>query len=145
MRKRDARLIFILVAGALVALAATLILFALRDSVVYFYAPSELAQKAKAGERVRIGGLVAAGSVSRDGAGHLLFTVTDGANDIPVSYDGQPPDLFREGQGIVAEGRYAPGARFAADTLLAKHDETYMPREVAEALKARGEWKGGAP
>jgi cytochrome c-type biogenesis protein CcmE len=142
MRRRSLRLWFILVAGALVALATALTLVALRDSVVYFYPPSELAQKAKAGERVRIGGLVEAGSVSRDAQGALLFAVTDGRRQIEVRFEGQPPDLFREGQGIVAEGRYLPGARFAADTLLAKHDERYMPREVAEALKQRGEWKG---
>jgi cytochrome c-type biogenesis protein CcmE len=133
---------FILAAGALVALAAVLVLAALRDSVVYFYTPSELAAKASAGERVRIGGLVERGSVSRDAEGAIIFAVTDGRARVEVRYDGQPPDLFREEQGVVAEGRYLPGGRFAADTLLAKHDERYMPREVAEALKRSGEWKG---
>ncbi|MGE0828030.1 MAG: cytochrome c maturation protein CcmE [Hyphomonadaceae bacterium] len=143
MRKRDRRLIVIAAVGGILALAVTLTLIGLRDSVVFFYAPAELAEKARPGERVRIGGLVEEGSVSRDEVGALLFTVTDGASTIDVRYEGQPPDLFREGQGIVAEGVYAPGQRFAADNVLAKHDETYMPREVEEALKARGEWKGG--
>jgi cytochrome c-type biogenesis protein CcmE len=143
MRKRNRRLIVIGVAGAMLAGAAALALIGLRDSVVYFYAPSELAQNAAPGERVRIGGLVEAGTVSRDDTGALLFAVSDGVSTVPVRYEGQAPDLFREGQGVVCEGRYAPGAVFAADRVLAKHDETYMPREVVEAMKARGEWRGG--
>jgi cytochrome c-type biogenesis protein CcmE len=142
MRRRDQRLVVIAVAGALVALAATLMLVGFRDSVVYFYAPSELAAKARAGENVRIGGLVEQGSVARDGHGALLFTVTDGSARVRVRYPGQPPDLFREGQGVVVDGIYQPNATFTAQTLLARHDERYMPREVERALKARGEWKG---
>lgn len=143
MRKRNRRLVLIAVVGAMLAGAVALALVGLRDAVVYFYAPSELAQKAKAGERVRIGGLVESGSVSRAENGALLFSVTDGAAIIPVRYEGHPPDLFREGQGVVCEGRYTPGAPFHADRVLAKHDETYMPREVVEAMKQRGEWRGG--
>ncbi|MGE0047024.1 MAG: cytochrome c maturation protein CcmE [Hyphomonadaceae bacterium] len=142
MRPRGRRFVLIAVVGALLALGTALTLIGLRDSVVYFYPPSELAEKARPDERVRIGGLVAAGSVRREG-GALFFAVTDGEAQIAVRYNGQPPDLFREGQGVVAEGRYQPGAIFTADTLLARHDETYMPREVAEALKERGEWRGG--
>jgi cytochrome c-type biogenesis protein CcmE len=141
VRRRDQRLIVIAAAGALLALAVTLTLIGLKDSVVYFVAPSELATKAEPGQRVRLGGLVVAGSLRRE-AGIVRFTVTDGASETEVRYDGQLPDLFREGQGVVAEGVWQPGAPFEASRVLAKHDETYMPREVAEALKARGEWKG---
>ena len=142
MRRRDQRLIVLMAAGALLALAATLTIAGLRSSVVYFYAPSELAARAEPGRTVRLGGLVETGSVSHDADGALLFTVTDGQATTHVRYAGVPPDLFREGQGVVAEGVYQPGAVFEARNVLAKHDETYMPREVAEALKQRGEWKG---
>jgi cytochrome c-type biogenesis protein CcmE len=142
MRRRDQRLMMIGVAGAVLVLAATLTFAGLRDSVVYFVAPSELAEKAQAGQRVRLGGLVVEGTLRRgdDGANH--FSVTDGAVEVVVRYDGLLPDLFREGQGVVAEGRWTPGSVFEAERVLARHDETYMPREVAEALKQRGEWKG---
>jgi cytochrome c-type biogenesis protein CcmE len=132
-------------AGAVLVLAATLTFAGLRDSVVYFVAPSELSEKAAPGERVRLGGLVVEGTVRRDEDGAMRFSVTDGAVEVQVRYDGLLPDLFREGQGVVAEGRWRPGEAFEAERVLAKHDETYMPREVAEALKERGEWKGGAP
>jgi cytochrome c-type biogenesis protein CcmE len=132
-------------AGAVLVLAATLTFAGLRDSVVYFVAPSELSEKAAPGERVRLGGLVVEGTVHRDEDGAMRFSVTDGAVEVQVRYDGLLPDLFREGQGVVAEGRWRPGGAFEAERVLAKHDETYMPREVAEALKERGEWKGGAP
>src|SRR5262249_23730600 len=141
VRRRDQRLIVVLAAGALLALAATLTLVGLKDSVVYFVAPSELATKAHAGQHLRLGGLVVAGSLHRDATG-VSFVVTDGGAQTPVRYDGVLPDLFREGQGVVAEGVWTPGAPFQATRVLAKHDERYMPREVAEALKRRGEWKG---
>jgi cytochrome c-type biogenesis protein CcmE len=132
-------------AGAVLVLAATLTFAGLRESVVYFVAPSDLAEKAEPGRRVRLGGLVVEGTLRRaeDGAAH--FTVTDGAVQVEVRYDGVLPDLFREGQGVVAEGRWAPGQAFEAERVLARHDETYMPREVAEAIKQRGEWKGDPP
>ncbi len=142
MRKRGQRLIVIGAVGALLALAATLTLLGLRDSIVYFYAPSEIADKAAPGDRVRIGGLVEAGSVAHGTGGMVRFVVTDGAGALPIAYQGSLPDLFREGQGVVAEGVWRGGGEFVADRVLAKHDETYMPREVAEALKQRGEWKG---
>jgi cytochrome c-type biogenesis protein CcmE len=129
-------------AGAVLVLAATLTFAGLRDSVVYFVAPSELAEKAQAGHRVRMGGLVVEGTLRRDPDGAVRFGVTDGAVQVDVRYAGVLPDLFREGQGVVAEGTWAPGQAFEAERVLAKHDETYMPREVAEALKQRGEWKG---
>lgn len=141
MRKRDQRLMIIGVAGAVLVLAATLTFAGLRDSVVYFVAPSELAEKAQPGQRIRLGGLVVEGTVQRAGA-IATFSVTDGATAVQVRYEGQLPDLFREGQGVVCEGRWQPGQAFEADRVLAKHDENYMPREVAEALKQRGDWKG---
>ena len=138
------RLIMILGAGAVLAAAMVLTLTGLRDAAVYFVAPSELAQKAEPGRRVRLGGLVVEGTVHREGEGVVRFTVTDGATQVDVRYAGLLPDLFREGQGVVAEGTWRPGQPFEAERVLAKHDENYMPREVAEALKSRGEWKGGA-
>jgi cytochrome c-type biogenesis protein CcmE len=145
MRRRDQRLMMIGAAGAVLVLAATLTFAGLRDSVVYFVAPSDLAEKAEPGQRVRLGGLVVEGTVRRDPDGATRFTVTDGAVQVDVRYEGLLPDLFREGQGVVAEGTWAPGQVFEAERVLARHDETYMPREVAEALKERGEWKGDAP
>jgi cytochrome c-type biogenesis protein CcmE len=131
------------VAGAVLVLAATLTFAGLRDSVVYFVKPSELAEMAQPGQRVRLGGLVVEGTVQRAGDVNT-FTVTDGAVAVEVRYEGQLPDLFREGQGVVCEGTWSPGEAFIAERVLAKHDENYMPREVAEALKENGEWKGGA-
>lgn len=142
MRRRDQRLMMIAGAGAVLVLAMTLTFAGLRDSVVYFVAPSELAQKARVGHRIRLGGLVVEGTIHRTPDGVTHFGVTDGGVAVDVSYDGILPDLFREGQGVVCEGTWAPGQPFVAERVLAKHDENYMPREVAEALKQRGEWKG---
>jgi cytochrome c-type biogenesis protein CcmE len=142
VRRRDQRLMMISAAGAVLVLAAALTFVGLRNSIVYFVAPSELAQKAHPGQRIRLGGLVVQGTVQRSGDGVTTFAVTDGAVSVQVRYAGVLPDLFREGQGIVAEGRWLPGQAFQADRVLAKHDERYMPREVAEALKQRGQWKG---
>jgi cytochrome c-type biogenesis protein CcmE len=143
MRRRNQRLMIIGVAGAVLALAAALTFAGLRDSVVFFVAPSELATKAQPGQRVRLGGLVVEGTVRREGT-TTTFSVTDGAVEVLVRTHQELPDLFREGQGVVCEGEWIPGQAFEADRVLAKHDETYMPREVAEALKQRGEWKGNA-
>lgn len=142
MRKRNQRLIVIAVAGSLLALAVGLTLFGLRGNVQYFQSPSDIDTVARAGQMVRLGGLVEAGSVTRDDTGALIFSVTDGMASKPVRYEGDPPDLFREGQGVVAIGRYQPGATFEADQVLARHDETYMPREAQEALERTGHWKG---
>ena len=142
MRRRDQRLIMIASAGAVLVLAMTLTLIGLRNSVVYFVAPSELAEKAEPGRRVRLGGLVVEGTLRRDAEGATRFEITDGGVAVEVRYTGVLPDLFREGQGVVAEGAWRPGQAFEAERVLAKHDENYMPREVAEALKQRGEWKG---
>jgi len=142
VRRRDQRLMMISAAGAVLVLAAALTFAGLRDSIVYFVAPSELAQKAHPGQRIRLGGLVLPGSIHRDDNGITSFVVTDGATRVDVRYDGLLPDLFREGQGVVAEGSWSPGQAFVAERVLAKHDERYMPREVVEALRRRGEWKG---
>jgi len=134
-----------LIGGALAALglAAALILFALRDNIVFFYTPTEVAQKhPSAGARLRVGGLVKQGSVIKGQGRFVSFVVTDNANDLSVSYDGLLPDLFREGQGVVTEGVLGTDGSFRADSVLAKHDERYMPREVADSLKKQGLWQG---
>jgi cytochrome c-type biogenesis protein CcmE len=147
MTRQTRRLTIIGVAGAMLALATALILAGLKDSIVYFYAPSEIAAKAKPSQRVKVGGIVEPGSIAHDATGALLFTITDNQSTIPVHYTGPVPDLFKESQGVIAEGVYRPGEIFEADTVLAKHDEKYMPKEVVEALKKRGEWRpeSGAP
>lgn len=144
MTRRQRRLTMIGSAGVVLALAAALVLIALRDQIVFFYSPTELAEKALApGTRVRIGGLVEEGSVAREADGGVRFAVTDTAKSIVVDFKGILPDLFREGQGIVAEGVFAGAGRVTADTVLAKHDENYMPKEVVDALKAQGVWREG--
>ncbi len=141
-RKARRRLTIIMVVGAALAVAVGLALSALRDTVVFFYGPSEIAEKATPGQTVRLGGLVAMGSVEELGPQAVRFVVTDQAQTVPVEYVGTLPDLFREGQGVVAEGQLTPEGLFKAKTILAKHDETYMPREVKKALEASGEWRG---
>lgn len=142
MRRRDQRLMTIAAAGAVLIVAMALTAVGLRNNVAFYAAPSELAEKAESGRRMRLGGLVVDGSVRRGEDGAMRFEVTDGAAVVEVRYEGLLPDLFREGQGVVAEGTWRPGQPFEADRVLARHDESYMPREVAEALKQRGEWKG---
>jgi cytochrome c-type biogenesis protein CcmE len=142
--RKQRRLTMIGGAGAVLGLALALVLFALKDQIVFFYSPTDLAEKAPAdGTRIRLGGLVEAGSVERHPDGSVSFVVTDTANTVRVAYAGLLPDLFREGQGVVAEGAMTTEHVLRADNVLAKHDETYMPREVADALKAQGVWKGG--
>ena len=140
---RKQRRTTVIVSGVTVLIAATLlILSALRDSIVYFHSPSEVAEATFAtADTIRIGGLVATDSVVR-GAGEMVaFDVTDMAATIPVEYTGILPDLFREGQGVVVEGKLGPSGTFVAKTVLAKHDENYMPPEVADALKDAGHWE----
>jgi cytochrome c-type biogenesis protein CcmE len=142
MTRRQRRTVLIGAALAVLGLAVGLVLVALRDTIVFFQTPSDIAAKAMpAGQRFRLGGLVAADSVKRGQGAEVEFVVTDTKNTIPVIYRGVLPDLFREGQGVVTEGRLEPDGRFRADTVLAKHDETYMPPEVAKALKEQGMWK----
>ncbi|KQY80411.1 cytochrome c maturation protein CcmE [Brevundimonas sp. Root1423] len=124
------------------ALAVGLSLYAMRDSVTFFFSPSEATEaKAPAGRVVRLGGLVEAGSVKRGTGGEVVFSVTDNVAATRVVYQGDLPDLFREGQGVVAQGAFQPDRSFRATQVLAKHDENYMPREVADRLKAKGEWR----
>jgi len=144
MTRKQKRLALIASAGAVLAIAAGLILFALSDKIVFFYTPSDITkQNIAAGSRVRIGGLVENGSVLRDASMNVTFRVTDTETSLTVHYKGLLPDLFREGQGVVAEGVYQGGNDVMADTVLAKHDENYMPKDVADALKKKGVWQGG--
>lgn len=144
MTRKQRRLVTLAVIGGILAVAAFLVLNALNESIVFFFGPSEVAQKnMPAGTRMRVGGLVKTGSVVRDQK-RVSFVVSDGAQDITISYEGILPDLFREGQGVVAEGRLGPNMTFQAETVLAKHDEKYMPREVADSLKKQGHWQGAA-
>jgi len=142
MSTKAKRLSIIAAIAALVGIAAMLVLGALRDNIVFFYTPTEITTSGtKAGQALRLGGLVKDNSVEIDGL-QSVFTVTDGTTEITVRYDNALPSLFREGQGVVAEGSLANG-QFIATNVLAKHDENYMPAEVAEKLKDTGVWKGG--
>lgn len=135
-----------LIAGALIglAIAAGLVLFALNDSIVFFHTPSDvLDKKIAAGQRIRLGGLVEQGSVKRGQGTTTVFKVTDTIHAITVEYSGVLPDLFREGQGVITEGQLLSSGGFKADSVLAKHDEKYMPPEVAKALKEKGVWREG--
>jgi len=126
---------------AVLAVAAVLVLNAMRDSIVFFSTPSMVAEKhIAAGRRFRLGGLVQPGSLVHGDNLAVTFEVADGSAALPVSYKGILPDLFREGQGVVAEGVLDPSGVFRADTVLAKHDENYMPRDLADALKKQGLW-----
>lgn len=144
--RRRRRFSLIAVALAMLGLAVGLALYALSGSIVFFHTPSEVADGVVApGARVRIGGLVKEGSVTRSGE-RIEFVITDTAKEVKVAYQGIVPDLFREGQGVVAEGVLRPDHSLDADNVLAKHDERYMPREAVEALKRQGLWRGdGAP
>ena len=143
MKRKHKRLSFVALGILILAAAASLILFAFKDNIVFFLSPTEITEKSKKNEispqqRLRIGGLVEKGSLTKGVINR--FKVTDLNKSIIVEFKGLLPDLFREGQGIVAEGRYN-NAVFTASEVLAKHDETYMPPEVAEALKRSGKWK----
>ena len=142
MKRKHRRLTFVGIALLLLGAAAALVLAAFEDNIVFFYSPTDLTEK-KPGpsQRLRLGGLVETGSVKKPGGGIIIFKITDTAQSVEVQYKGIVPDLFREGQGVVAEGRLMNGV-FRADEVLAKHDENYMPPEVAEALKKAGQWKG---
>ncbi len=146
MTRKQKRLAVIGGLGAVLVLATTLILFALRDQIVFFYSPTEIQTRAvAAGTPIRLGGLVKTGSWVKAGESND-FVVTDGATELTAHYNGILPDLFKEGQGVVVEGALTPAGTFAATNVLAKHDENYMPKEVVEALKANGEWqRDGAP
>jgi cytochrome c-type biogenesis protein CcmE len=146
MKPKRRRLYFVAAGMLLLGVAAALVLYAMNDSLVFFYSPSELAAKqVPPGRTLRIGGLVETGSVARDADGTTIhFRVTDTAKAVPVTYKGILPDLFREGQGVVAEGTMSQDGVFVAAEVLAKHDENYMPKEVVDALKKSGRWQEGA-
>jgi len=143
MTAKSKRLFVIAGIASLLGIAAMLVLGALRDNIVFFYTPSEINQSDRqSGRQLRLGGLVKDGSVKIDGM-QSVFVVTDGSADIAVRYNNGLPSLFREGQGVVAEGQIENGI-FMAQNVLAKHDENYMPAEVADKLKEQGVWQGGA-
>ena len=148
MTRKRRRLVLVLACGVGLGSAAALMLSAFSDSVAFFVSPSEIAAKAPLpGRSFRLGGLVEAGSLIRtldDGRPAATFRVTDGRATVTVHYVGILPDLFREGQGVVALGAVASDGSFRAEDVLAKHDEAYMPKEVADALKKSGHWNPAA-
>ncbi len=142
MTRKRRRLYMVLAGMVLLSGAVALVLAALDENLSYFYDPSNISE-APPGRPIRLGGLVEEGSVARQADGvTVTFRITDMANSIDVTYKGLLPDLFREGQGVITEGTLGPDRVFVAREVLAKHDETYMPREVADALKKSGQWKG---
>jgi cytochrome c-type biogenesis protein CcmE len=145
MTRKQRRLTLIGFAGSVLALALGLVLYAMSDTIVFFHAPGDVAAKGvQPGTRFRLGGLVKEGSIKRGENQQITFEVVDAQSTLPVRFQGLLPDLFREGQGVVAEGVLEPSGVFKADTVLARHDETYMPREVADALKRQGHWQAEA-
>jgi cytochrome c-type biogenesis protein CcmE len=144
MTRKQRRLVLIGGSVGVLGIALALVLSALGSSIVFFNSPSDVLERHIApGTRIRIGGLVKMGSVHRGDNLKIRFEVTDGKGEIPVRFQGIVPDLFREGQGVVAEGKLEPGNVLDADTVLAKHDERYMPKEVVDALKKSGRWQEG--
>jgi cytochrome c-type biogenesis protein CcmE len=143
MRPKHRRLFFVTAGLALFGAALMLVLLALEDSVTFFYTPSQAeAKNIAAGQRIRLGGLVEEKSVRRSAEGTTVeFAITDRARTIQVRYNGVLPDLFREGQGVVVQGAFGEGRMFTASTVLAKHDENYVPRELVEEMKKQGLWK----
>lgn len=146
MTRKQRRATFIGLGVGILGCAVFLVLFALRDYTVGFHFPKDIvAKQIPAGRRIRLGGIVADGSLKRGEGLTVQFAITDKVKTIPVSYTGILPDLFREGQGVVAEGKLDGDGRFVADFVLAKHDENYMPPEVAEMLKKQGIWRHAGP
>ena len=140
--KTRRRLMVFLAAGLVLCVAIALALFALKDGVVYFYTPSQAVEaKVPLNRPIRLGGLVVKGSIKRQAQNAISFEVTDNRSVFLVSYQGDLPDLFREGQGVVCEGTLIAPNEFKASTVLAKHDEKYMPKDVEKALKAQGQWR----
>jgi cytochrome c-type biogenesis protein CcmE len=142
-RKARRRLAAVAIAAPILAASAALALYALGDSVSFFYSPSQArAAGVPVGRTIELGGLVMTGSLRKTADGGIAFNVTDLRGQDPVVYKGEVPDLFREGQGVVAKGAFRSNGVFEASEILAKHDERYMPRELVTALKASGEWRG---
>ncbi len=139
MTRKQTRLTMIIGSLAALGIVAAMVLFAARDAIVFFYTPSDLIEKnVKPGTRIRLGGMVVVGSWNKQPPTGNQFAITDTLKSTPVSYDGIVPDLFAENQGVVAEGVLQADGSFKADTVLAKHDENYMPKEIADSLKERG-------
>lgn len=146
MTRKNRRLILIAACGSVLALAVGLILYAMSGSIVFFRSPTDIAKQAIApGTRLRLGGLVKDGSLRRGPDQTVDFAVTDTNETVEVHYKGLLPDLFREGQGVVVEGMVEPDRHFRADSVLARHDENYMPKEVADSLRQQGHWRPGEP
>jgi cytochrome c-type biogenesis protein CcmE len=144
MTRKQRRLTLIGGSVAVLGVALGLVLYALSGSIVFFVSPTDIAEKRPTpATRVRLGGLVKPGSLEHGADLRITFDVTDGKSDVPVRYQGVVPDLFREGQGVVAEGALDANGTLNADTILAKHDERYMPKEVVDALKKSGHWQEG--
>jgi cytochrome c-type biogenesis protein CcmE len=139
MTRKQSRTTIIIACLATLAVAVGIILFAMRDTIVFFYTPSDIAEKSvKVGTRIRLGGMVLADSWKKPDGTHHVFVVTDTLKTVKVTYQGLMPDLFREGQGVVTEGVLDAEGNLTADTVLAKHDENYMPKEIADSLRKRG-------
>jgi cytochrome c-type biogenesis protein CcmE len=148
MKAKHSRLIFVLGSLVVMGLSAALVLNALSDTIIYFYTPSQLAEKQagpdfNAARALRVGGLVKTGSVKNLSTGGIRFTITDLTHEVKVTYHGLVPSLFRDGQGVVAQGKLNNAGELQAITILAKHDEGYMPTAVKDALKASGRWREG--
>ncbi|MDX1974954.1 MAG: cytochrome c maturation protein CcmE [Rickettsiales bacterium] len=145
MKPKHQRLIFISISLVFLLGATLLILQAFRENLVFFYAPSDLQEKHPAAhEIIRMGGLVKEGTLKHGTDNHIQFELTDGNASVVVTYQGMLPSLFREGQGVVAEGRLTTAKQFTATRILTKHEEKYMPKEVVDALKKSGQWKENA-
>lgn len=141
MKPKHQRLIFVVASVACLCVAVLLVMQAFKQNLVYFYSPSDITANPPApGQKIRLGGLVKTGSVEKNGS-DVRFSVTDGKQEFKVHYTGLLPNLFREGQGVIAEGVMENNV-FTAKTILAKHDEKYMPKEVVESLKKSGHWEG---
>jgi len=146
MTRKKRRITLLIAAVAVLGIATALVLTALEESIVFFNSPTDIIEmKVKAGTRIRLGGLVEEGSIVRGQGLTVSFKVTDLAQSVPVTFVGILPDLFREAQGVVTEGMLDSNGTFIADTVLAKHDENYMPAEVVDSLKAAGMWVDGKP
>lgn len=143
MTRKQRRLTLIGAAGSVLTIAASLVLYALSGKIAHFVTPADLVAKPLIGQQIRLGGLVRGGSVDRSGGTTVRFVVEDAIGAVKVTYMGILPDLFREGQGVVTEGKIGEDGVFVAETVLAKHDENYMPKEVADKLKEQGYWKTG--
>ena len=144
MTRKRRRLLIVASGMVMLGLAVALVMVALEENIVFFFSPTDLITKqVPKDRRLRLGGLVAKDSVRRRADGLTVdFRVTDTVNTVPVTYSGMLPDLFREEQGVIVQGRFGADGRFVADEVLAKHDENYMPPEVADALKRAGVWQG---